>query len=452
MKKGLFIVAMCLIAMVVALPAAYAKINSEKESVRITEEVVSGDPLAAEGIKLNVATHWEGHMLWDTQYTIGSEETISDFEFASDEVTWKSKESENIHIDYVTNFGTAAVAGSTRRHEVYLENMWLSEITMAVAERTAPGETHTETVKIADYYEYYPITFYVSSGKRDVYYSYYKEEELFMELFHIKTSEDDMIEVSITKDRTGIVTGLKCEEADYSGWAADDAEAFAENGCYYTYACTDWNTGKYLECGENRGIFYMPYEYDRYGISIAKDKIEKVCDLPERSIPVKMLLDEEGGMLYLLVKVEEDYYLYICELKGHVPVIKDVITVLESKERQTFSDMTIEEGGIFIKWHENIFAFISAADGEYKLWCQDIFPVIEGETDKTFLEEHALLYDGERLLLASFVNENSTNVQLAVYSEDGQEYCGIYHNSSELDDEIIPQGAFGIILEKKVSG
>lgn len=454
MKKGLVIAALCFVAMIVALPLACIEVDAEKESMKVTEEVISGNPKAAEGVKLSLATHWKGHMLWNTEYTVGSGEIINEFEFVSNDVSWGQKSTEKINIDYVANIGSVNVTGgSDRQPEVDLEGMWLSKITMAVAERTAPGTTHTETVCLADYYEYYPLSLHVSSNVRRIYYYNDCKEDGFTELFHIGTSEEDIFDISITKDVEGIVRGFEIKRADGAlGLTTEDAEAFGEKGCYYTYACTDWNTGEYIERGENRGIFYMPYEKDDNRTTISADRAKKVCELENGIIPVNMFLDEEKGMLYLLTRDGEKYEMYVYKLNGYVPELADSLVVLEDDGRSSIAGISVEDGGVFIKSGDNRFAFITEENGEYSIWCDNVFPKIEDNWDVAFPEEHALLFDGERLVLAALKNWYGTDIQLAVYSREGQEYYGIYHHSSSVDDmfyekfeneKIIPQGGTG---------
>ena len=75
-------------------------------------------------------------------------------------------------------------------------------------------------------------------------------------------------------------------------------------------------------------------------------------------------------------------------------------------------------------------------------------PVELGYLDEIFHFEHALLFDGERLVLASYDSWDSVNVTLAVYNREEQIYCGKYHHSAELDwylagnnDRIYVQGS-----------
>ncbi len=454
MKKGLIIAAICFAVMIIALPFACTEVDAGKESVKITEEVISGNPAAAEGIKLNMATHWKGHMLWNIQYTVGGGETVSDFEFEPNEVTWERKKDENIFIDYVTNYGTV-MSGNVRQSQVVLDDISLSEVVKAVADRTTPGTENTELIKLADYYEYYPITICINGGNHDVNYSNDKEEAVFTELFHIGISEDDVYKVRITKDSAGFVTGFNIRMPDLreEGWTTEDAEAFGKNGCYYTYACTDWKTGEYIERGENRGIFYIPYKKDGNRTTIAKDKIEKVYELEDGEIPVDMLLDEENSRLYLLTRDGENFNMYVYSLNGYVPVLEISFAVDKGGDNRAPAVMSLESGGILIKWGDNRFAFISNKNGEHELWCNGTFPDASSDWGKTFPDEHAAWFYGERLVLAAFKEWYGADVQLVVYDREGQKYYGIYHNSAATadarfyekmsSDKIVPQGGTG---------
>lgn len=457
MKKGLIIAGICLAAMLVALPVACISVNAGKEKIMVTEEVIEGNPEAAEGIKLNMATHWKGHLLWETEYAIGSGDAVSEFEFDSVGVYWKEKLREDIATDYATDIGSVGASKASANAPTYdLGNIeWLPTLVMAVADRTGPGTTHTEELCLEDYYEYYPLRFHVDSKVKMVNYTNNQEEGVISSLFHVGIVPEDIIQISITKNNEGLINGFKIkkiEEDGYFGWTIEDAEVFGTDGCYYTYACTDLYTGEYLERGANRGIFYMPYEPYGSRLTIADEKIEKVCELEEGAIPVDMLLDEANSKLYLLVRDGKSHYMHIYKLNGYIPELISTVNVAIDSVNRPPASISVENSGILIKWGNNGFAFIVEEDGDYKTWCSGTFPQASADFGKIFPDEHAAWFDGERLVLAALKEWCGTDVQLVVYGREGQEYYGIYHYSYSIDDQfygrfesdkIVPKGGTG---------
>jgi len=457
MKKILWLTGIVIIVSLLSVPFAFGIVDSQRESVVITEEVISGDPKAAEGITVEFLTHWDALALWNTQYTIGTGETVTEFAFEGDGVSWPKQESAYFDFNIPVNFGTAVALGESTYYEkgVDLEGMWIPEVLHAVAERAKPGESYTEIVSLAEYYEYYPLELSVLSGEHDM--SFYSNGvDYFSEFFHIKVPADEKISVTIGKNKAGLVTDVDCnsgwEGAD--GWQEDGlsintAYAFGEEACFFTYACTRFDTGEHVDAEENRGIFYTPYVEDNRRFTISK-RIEKVCDIPEDIVPAEMLWDEEQGELYLVAKAEDAYRLYIYSVTRNSVVLKQELTVLHREdELPYYREMTLEKGGILLKWADGFFSFVAEAYDGYELWCSDVFvadvkyledimvmgnhPIDVGWEVPVMDYEHALMFDGERLVLAAYDSWDGVNVTLAVYNQTEQLYCGRYHHSAEAD-------------------
>ncbi len=454
MKKSLCICVIVLVVALVSFPFAYKRIDIERETIVITEEVISGDPVWAEGVTLQFLTHWEQHALWDTKYTIGSGETETEFTFAEDGVIWSRSESEYLDFNVPLHFGTAvAVGASVEENAVDIYDMWIPEVLEDVASRTKPGESHTEEVSLADYYAYLPIDVSALSGKRDV--SYYSSNgtETFADFFRVPALEEEIVEVSVTKSESGIVIGVKCNQSAF-GMMADSTCYYGEDGCFFTFVCADFETGERLNLGENSGLFYVPYAERNYGRrTMDFDSVKKICELPEAALPAQLIWDEEKEKVYMAAEVGEEYRLSVYDVGETNAKLLTEITVLEksaSAEKLPYwADMTLEENGILLKWQDGSFSFVIEDNGKYELWCSNRFvPGInvmsEAESmgiplskidslNDIFQYEHALCFDGERLILGCYESWESVNMTVAVYNRQEQLYCGIYHHSAELD-------------------
>ena len=89
MKKSLIIAFIFTISALISIPFALLKVNAGKNKITITEEVLRGDPAIAAGITLRVRSHWNRHLLWETEYIVGSKESSqSKFTFSEKEVSW----------------------------------------------------------------------------------------------------------------------------------------------------------------------------------------------------------------------------------------------------------------------------------------------------------------------------------------------------------------------------
>lgn len=451
MRRTLWLACIIIVAALISLPIAFTIPNSQRESVVITEKVISGDPEAAAGVTVEFLTHWEALALWNTRYTIGSGETVTEFTFEGDGVTWPKQESVYFDINIPLNFGTASVSGYNEREVDLVSELWLPEIMIDVASRTKVGEKHTELITLAEYYEYYPLELSVRSEKHNM--SFYSNGiDYFSDFFHVRVPEDEIIEVSITKGENGAVTDAQCRDQNM-GLTVDTAYAFGEEACFFTYSCTEWETGERIDAEENAGIFLAPYVEENRRFTIP-GHVKKVCDIPKGIVPAEMLWDEERGELYLAAKLDEEYRLYIYSVAGEKVTLKQELVVLEEQtlEEQklpAYREMTLEKGGILLKWNDGNFSFVAETASGYELWCNDIFvadvqyledlrgagnlPIDVGYEDEIIGYEHALAFDGNRLVLASYDGWDSVNVTLAVYNREGQVYCGQYHHSAEAD-------------------
>lgn len=484
MKKSLCIAVIIFVLTLLCLPLAWREVDSGKESFTVTQEVLSGNPDSASGITIRTASHWDGHLLWDTAYTIGSgEEAQNTFRFSGRGTDWvrSSAKAARAFLRDGDGFGSCETEGEMG---IDPRNMPFPELVEAAAERTEAGTVHTETVPLGDYYEYYPVEFEIG-GSSVEYEGYYEENLTFLtDLFQIGTAQDKL-EITIEKDAQGNLRSVSGQKADHGQNAImiSEASTFGGSGCYYAFCVTDMGTGKRVHRGENSGIFYLPFTEEDGWITVSTQRLEKVCGLPEEGIPVGMLLEEEEGRLYLAVKEENDYSLIVHSLEGGMPVFTQRVPLgqerlfaqggpagdedlpeagmeIQPSEPQLRS-LTQEDGGLLLTWSDNGFSFVTDKAGQCRLWCSGVFPQKQeegegwysgGRYDAPFPEENQCFFDGERLALAAFEERGSLNVLLAVYDPSGELYSGRYRHSGGEDlqeawqgsglmqDRIVPQG------------
>lgn len=455
MKKTLLLSLFVIGLAVFSLPAALITVNAGKEKILISEEVLSGNPAEAAGITLKMPSHWDRRLLWDTEYTVGSgKEAESHFSFSSKPVSWGAPETiadAGLLLDMKLLFGTTDLGSGHTDYATSLD--WKNDLYTAMingtAEHTEKGEKYTEIVRIGDYDPNYPLIFAIDGYS--VYYEgdYDEACDHLKNFFHIGTAEDQM-EVTVELNGQGDITAAGArligsdETVSITHAAADDGEG----GLYFTYCLTNARTGKWADRGQNMGIFYFPYRERKSFWHMDLTQVQKLCDYPGNAIPLQMLVDSEEGILYLAVKVEENYALLIYQLEEKIPVLRQQVPVKQDNP-PSFCKMTLEDGGVLLTWDDNRFAFIARENGQYRQWCSGVFPE-NGERNfgNPFPKEQVCLFNGERLFLAAYESWYSTNVLLSVYDEQGQTYSGRYVHSEQEDRDmgydfrsgIAPQG------------
>lgn len=404
-------------------------------------------------------------MLWDTEYAMGGGgEAESSFRFLSERARWEWESAGAVHMDFMwgAGYGTAWTGSDAA---IDPESLPYPEIALDIAGRTRAGGEHTETVRISDYYAFYPVNLELAPGRSVEYTGDYGEAlEYLTELFRIPAGED-RTEITVEKNREGDIIRVGSQavpgEEDIvlaSAWA------WGENELYFLYGCENARTGERADRGQNDGIFRLPFEVsqeDSGWIRVDLTQMEKVGELPEDAVPAGLLRDMEGKRLYLAGRRGTDYDLYIYALTNKTPKLEETIPLGQFPESE-FRQISQEDGGLFLTWSDNSFAFVEQEDGRCLLWCEGRFPDgLEEKEDaedkeaeyrrlleKPFPREQECLFDGERLVLAAFEEKDGLNVLAAVYDREGEIYSGRYIHSGAADaypgndygGRIMPQG------------
>ena len=444
MKKSLILWLLMTMLAVFSLPAALILTDSGKEKILITEEILSGNPAEAEGIVLRIPSHWRRQLLWDTEYIIGEGKTESSFTFSSGQVSWKEPEAKcRADLQIQNSFGTSLGPGVT---SLSWESGGVYAIVNSVVQRTESGETHTEIIRLGDYSPSYPLDFSMTTGFSIEYEGDYMQAiDYLSDFFHIRTAED-IAQVTVEKNTRGEITKVAFQHFD----SDEDVEIInaatdGGRGIYFVYGLRNVETGEFADRGQNRCIFYFPYEEDTRGFRKTDlTQVRKQQDFTDNIIPAEMLTDDEGKFLFLAAEDEEGYSLLVYRLEGEMPVLTRRIPV--KADHSSFCQMSLEAGGILLTWDDNSFSFVTEEKGEYRQWCSGTFP----ESSIPFSREHVCIFDGKRLTLAAYENWYGLNVLLAVYDEYGQTYSGRYVHSGNEDTDagydydtlsrIMPQG------------
>ncbi len=453
MKRNVYLMLLLLAGAVAVFFIAACLTGREKENVVIVQETVYGDPEAAKGLTLEWKTQWAGQLLWDTQYTVGSgEEAKSGFVFRSGGSRWKNFYEGEVLLETNGGWGELYISAD------HMEETICPELTKAVASRTENGSTHTETIRFADYYEYYPLDFSVAEPDSGLAHFYNRDQAYWADFFRIPVPEDHLMEVTVTKDMEGSGLSVNCASIG-GGIRAIVSEAFGKQDCYFTFYCESEEGAVVNPEGAYR-IFYMPdfkkenlAEESISGKSVSGEGtpgentvVEVACELEKGLIPIGLCRDEERGLLYLTALEGDAVLLYVYRLEGEKPVAAQKLEVckMEGVGKEVYwRGLFPTEKGLLMVWSDAGFVFVEERDGRYAVFCEGQFPAAEpaegAEKDEAyhfesvFVKENAICFDGERLALAAYTSWEDVDVCLAVYGRDGMRYHGIYYNSGGID-------------------
>ena len=473
MKKALCIAIILLLAGPVAFTAAGLWVNAQKNDVAVTATTVYGDSEEAAGVQVRITSQWEGHLIWDTAYTVGSGVAESSFRFSSMGETWRSPGADTVDINFYMNWSTAITNGPNGV-KFDPDSYPLSRVLRSVMERTAPGEKRTETVRLKDFYDYYPLNVlfnnrtpnvYYSEDYLDVYYSEdYSEDISFTEFLRIPIGET-VLEITMEKNQDGEVADIKCSSLNEPLFA--NCAAFGRSGCYLTYYVDDWKNGKVGEPGENYGIYYFPYvekKENRSDLTIDPNQARLIYGLKPGIYTVEMGLNEAQGELYLVTKEEQEFYLSVFDTQGddlslkQKLMLRSVAGEFGEEGNPYWAQLSVQDSGVLMIWRDGSFVFAARQGEEFINWgleyhpsaretnptTQDPEAEIQGEMahregdasvsydNLTFPVENVWAFDGQRLAIASFVDWRSLSVDLTVYTEEGLAWYGVCEHSGDI--------------------
>ncbi len=480
---GLFFICTALFSVFLAIE----KVDRGKEDIVIVQEVLAGDPEAAAGVTLRIPSHWDGHLLWDTEYTVGSGNGAkSKFSYSHRQTDWYLPVNVSAALDFqhASRFGSACTDTGGYWSMENWETEPYGDILQEAVRQTAPGETYEVSIEIKDYYVNYPLVFWLE-GHSTMYVDMYDEACGYLtEYFHIPTA-GDRLELTVEKEPKGETFSFEGSVAYGNGTIViADSSAEGDHGIYYAYCLEDALTREWVDRGQNQGIFYFPFPSAGDGIwHVDLTEVRKECELPEGAVPLEMKRDEGSRRLYLAVREKEGYSLCIYQeeedglalaqkigvnrenLSGNFSYLKEIEDNKDCGEDDAygplpyFCGMFLTEGGVLLTWSDGSFSFAAEEEGRYERWCDGMFPAgQEGDYGKiAFPWKNVCVFDGERLVLAAYERRESLNVVLAVYGQEGQRYGGLYRHSSEGDWDggfgvpgITPQGSKKEMLELTV--
>lgn len=490
MKKSLWVFGIVMLAGAISFPFTLWAVDREKGKITVRETVLFGDPDQAAGLRVEMGTHWDSRLLWETCYEPGkTEETGSRFVFSPAQVLWKETPTSFVHLDIPLGRGTAGVvdgnSGKTVEREINIDAEPMALLLQAVAERTASGEERTEVLAVSDFFERYPAMLSASNGETagdQMIYLAGAWDDGLAEIFDLRVPKDALAEVTIRKSDQGAVTGFKYTIR--GGYYLTGTSAFGNDGCFYGFRRENKEDYSIVDDGADCRLYFLPYmggEKRRIGWvqGIDTNGIVKVCTLPAGVAPVELVLDEREERLYLSARDESRYYVFVYRVDGRSLTLLQQIPILEREKIQPgaegfwhdYRQMQVQEDGILITWGGNLFVFLAkhmpaGADKEdqYRVWCSGTFPLgeIKEESENesswerlaelsAFADENTFAFDGERLALAAIDRWGNLSTRLLIYREGQLVYSGFYQYSGELDkafgtwegDRIQAQGAAG---------
>lgn len=463
MKRTLACLAVLLVASMIGTAAIGGAVYAERDRVEIYENAVVGDSSLAKGIGISMLCEYGDRLFWNTAYTVGGT-AETEFEFCADEKTVASERTYD-GVDLGLNYVYGVVNDAP-----------ISELSgMALAyrelyEETPIGGSLERTVRIADYYDYYPISVGISLpgtfwsagviARFDDKADFPAEAEVwekFNDFFKIPVGDDDSVTIGVTRDSRGQPVGISSGREvgpnlySYSAYTYDRC-FFALNGKYedaagnIRYIDTSLIPGGY-------GIYAFDYEHvwdeptSSSGAIQTVNNTEKGTGIDADSLACVYPLDRETVVRGMAVSPNERFLWLLTEDDGRV-----MFTVIDIADMTDICRITVGESDDYYGFYpsdKHVVIYGGTAEDGRRLML--INTDDNGEARVVFGTEHRALpddmyydmshtaksfYDGQRLAILNYLYTNDgvdmVGFTLEVYTADGGSYYGEYLCSLDL--------------------
>lgn len=462
MRKSLIITLLLLILSLGGIYAAHAGVNINKDEVILNETILYGDKSAAEGLVIDVGTHYNNHLFWSTVYEIGIQPQIDTrFRFSQ-----KREDQQHERRYFGVEFGISDSGGFSASAGIDLDNdrdfvgsyfYSMRDIYKDVASRTGSGKNRKERLYFKDYYDFYP--FVASIDLPGYHWDMYREFEtyesdqirqdrskspsrLMRDYFPIPVLDDHRLEVSISKNDEGLVTDIDISPVDGSGISLWAASTVTEDACFFTFNSRNYN-GRLLDTShipDGYGLYRLPYikgegENDT---RILPEQMKMVYALDPQVEIVDLSVTEDKDRLLLMTREDGAYYLTILDAVTAQELQK--LRVVECDEDVYLWTFYFERFIAGFASDGRLTVVEETDNGEYQ-W---VFTVDTPSSDALggpSTSKAAMSWDGERLAVAEpqleedggYGRYEKCGFNLSVYDETGLLYAGKYDSSLDVN-------------------
>lgn len=448
MKKYLILFFLLTALAAAFLPWAHSTLTPMEEDLELRETIHEGDKSAAEGITLSFRLKsGDDTLYWDSAFLPAAEVPL-----AATEMSFYSQGREEIqplrpHFNVgtvATGFGVGSPNVETTLEEMYYECAVLPALDLY--RRTPAGESRTEVMRLADYYDVYPLTCslygFSFEGARDV--DYYYDMDSYgplTEYFSIPVPEDEYVEVTVDHTEpyysgSSASTGfnVNCNSAEGSPtYSLGENYVAAEKGVFLQLWLEDISTGEPARETEalSRQIHLIPYA-SVHGTDLVADT-ENISLFYELEDPSARILALEQLDSRLLIFSEEGNELWLTTVDMASGETLQNFYLLTFSERKDLEQVVMEEEFLLAETSDGLFCVVETGEGELGAALSGVLPQDFWHAfDYSYRERryyyHAsydrsthFAWDGERLVLAGFRAQPDTEggLHLAVLDHSG---------------------------------
>lgn len=453
MKRLLPLLCLLLMLGAAAVCAIGASVASGQDTVVLTPHPLYGDPAAAEGATVSLLAHLDEHLRWDVTYPIGGE-AEADYRFSMRQLNFD----RDAHYAGIQLYEDFEYGLDTRA--AFTDLVGLEVAYYELFRDTAPGTKGTATIRLQDYYTYYPVridislpgTLWHGIDYEDLASNDYVNEravwDAFRTFFRIPVPADlPAIEISVTKNVDGSIGGTGSSgfgtEKSYSLWSE---AAYTSDACYLTI------NNRYGEKYVDTSLIPGGYGIYRFNYKNVRNEKNTQGNSTFFHPGYETGVDEKSlCMVYPLAQTEHVSAMHITPDERRMLMLSEdpagavTLTVIDLSTMETLQRIPVTEK-VWVSLHqeEDFFVLFYGqmisvyALGEDGLYAHILTAPQPNYLDKSFsaINTHAAVdFDGESVVFVDLMDEQryrtlqTSDLCIAVYNAAGLCYYGEYDNS-----------------------
>ena len=460
MRKYPLLLLALILAFTVPAVLAVSALDAPKDQIAFTEQVLCGDPSAASGLTVRLDTQYRYYLRWRSDITFSptcyTAQTAYTFENGR---YWDNGASEPCDL-YITD-------GISSSFGIEDENP-LSAAMQALQDKVQPGTTASALLRVADYYETYPLD--INVVLPDMFYGTQPAYQLgpeqdamtrIQDFFQIPVLDDQYLEVEVGKSvNGGSSVGMNSTE---QGDSFDFyTQSVATDDAFYFFFSDRTQLGKQVDTSRipgGYGVYRLPYgrvdtdepytgqEDGWHSYDVFADQLECIYAVDPEVTLSYLAASGDGTRIFLHTIEGEDYVLYVLDAASGAELQRIVVGpfgpddwwertdgpdfqfvrfpnefflyaltedgLLEQALHVKFSD--IEQDEEYLPWYSTQNRDFAWQDGRLAIVCNSRSDIQDGEQYPS--RHHYSLGCG---------------LSVSVYADDALQYYGIYDSTLDL--------------------
>lgn len=420
MKKAFAVFAVCLLLAAGAGLFGMNLLHEDRDQVEVTAATLSGDPAAAEGLVATQAAHLNDQLRWDLTIPLDRPEEST----AETTKTWTTGQTDSpgavsIYANVPSSQSYLMSAPSPQLPDLGAAWQTVQPLLQAIADRTEAGQTHTETLRLADHCTVYPFSVelrlpYTADLTEDL-------DRTWQDFFAFPVPADETWTVTVQKSTQGNLQKIDMEVP--ATYAPNFLSAYARDRVFFTLDGS--SSGACVNAPGGFGLYALGQTVDADGQVWAEaDALFNVFPLSQGTEVVDLSATPDGQYLLLTTCQGQT-----CTLRLLHPETMEVLQTLPVPEN-TVSAVRVEETCLLL-WNEDRFHLYSLAEGR----CTYAFSAPMEPDLLRGIDYLAAAWNGETLALSTVSDPETFTPGLTVtlYRAGEQVYQGQYTTS--LTDE-----------------